>query len=71
MGGGADPLGFWDVALCALGLMLVVEGLLPVLDPPAWKRVFERVLQLRDGQLRFLGLGCVASGLAMLVLFWP
>ena len=72
MGGvAADPVGFWQIALCALGLMLVVEGLLPVLDPPAWKRVFERAVQLRDGQLRFLGLGSVVSGLAMLLLFWP
>ena len=67
----ADPVGFWEVALCALGLMLVIEGLLPVLDPPAWKRVFERAIQLRDGQLRFLGIGSVVSGLAMLLLFWP
>ena len=66
-----DPVGFWDVALCALGLMLVIEGLLPMLDPPAWKRVFERAVQLRDGQLRFLGVGSVVSGLAMLLLFWP
>ncbi len=66
-----EPLGFWDVALCALGLVLVVEGLLPFLDPPGWKRVFERALQLRDGQLRFLGLTCVVSGLVVLVLAWP
>lgn len=64
-------MGFWDVALCALGLMLVIEGLLPFIDPPGWKRVFERATQLRDGQLRFLGLGSVVSGIVMLLLFWP
>lgn len=64
-------MGFWDVALCALGLLLVIEGLLPFADPAGWKRVFERAVQLRDGQLRFLGLGSIVSGVVMLLLFWP
>ena len=65
----AQP-GFWDVALSAVALMLVVEGLLPFLSPSSWRRVFERALEMSDGQIRFLGLVSVVCGLAMLVLFW-
>ena len=61
---------FWDVALSAVALMLVAEGLLPFVSPPAWRRIFERALQMSDGQIRFLGLLSVLGGLAMLLTFW-
>ena len=57
---------FWDVALGACALMLVAEGLLPFLSPASWRSVFERALQLNDGQIRFLGLVCMLTGLALL-----
>ena len=62
---------FWQLALSAVALMLVVEGLLPFVNPRTWRRVFERAAQMTDGQIRFLGLASVLSGLAMLVVFWP
>jgi len=62
--------GFWDVALSAVALMLIAEGLLPFLRPRSWRRIFERALQMSDGQIRFLGLVSVLCGLAMLLLFW-
>ena len=65
----AQP-GVWDIALSAVALMLVAEGLLPFLSPPSWRRIFERALKMSDGQIRFLGLVSVVCGLAMLVLFW-
>ena len=61
---------FWDVALSAVALMLVGEGLLPFISPMSWRRVFERALQMSDGQIRFLGLVSVLAGLAMLAAFW-
>ena len=64
------PAAFWDVALSAVALMLVAEGLLPFVSPPAWRRIFERALQMSDGQIRFLGLVSVLCGLGMLLLFW-
>jgi uncharacterized protein YjeT (DUF2065 family) len=54
---------FWS----ALGLFLVIEGVLPFLSPGAWRRGMNRLMQLRDGQLRFIGLGTVLTGL---VLIW-
>jgi uncharacterized protein YjeT (DUF2065 family) len=62
---------FWDIALSAIALMLVAEGLLPFLSPQSWRRIFERALQLSDGQIRFLGLVSALAGVAMLLAVWP
>jgi uncharacterized protein YjeT (DUF2065 family) len=59
-----------ELLLGALALMLVAEGLLPFLNPGAWRRVFERAIQLSDGQIRFIGLSSVLAGLVMMLVFW-
>lgn len=46
----------------ALALMLVLEGLLPLLAPATWREMFHRLLELSDGQIRFIGLALVLSG---------
>ena len=51
----------------ALALVLVIEGLLPFLSPRSWRRMFEQILKLSDGQIRFYGLGSIAVGL---ILWW-
>ena len=51
-----------------LALLLVLEGLLPLLSPRSWRQAFERALQLKDGQLRFFGLLSVMAGLFLAVL---
>jgi uncharacterized protein YjeT (DUF2065 family) len=58
-----------DLLWGAMALVLVVEGLLPFLSPPAWRRMFERVQQLSDGQIRFLGLSSILAGLLLLSLW--
>lgn len=50
----------------ALALMLVLEGLLPFLSPGGWRQTFQKLLQLRDGQLRFFGLVAIVLGLLTL-----
>ena len=59
-----------DLLLGAVALMLVFEGLLPFLSPGAWRRVFERALQLSDGQIRFLGLSSMLIGLVLLAVWY-
>jgi len=54
--------------LAALGLMLVLEGLLPLLLPQAWRDTFKRMIELKDGQLRFVGLMSVVVGLTLFLL---
>ncbi len=62
---------FWEFALGALALMLMAEGLLPFLSPTAWRRAFERAMQLTDGQIRFLGLVSLSAGLVLLFFCVP
>jgi uncharacterized protein YjeT (DUF2065 family) len=57
-----DSSVFW----AALALMLVFEGLFPFISPSAWRQTFMRLLQLRDGQLRFFGLSSILLGLGLL-----
>jgi hypothetical protein len=47
----------------ALALMLVIEGLLPFFSPRGWRGMFEKILKLTDGQIRFFGLGSIVAGL--------
>jgi uncharacterized protein len=55
-----------EVLWLAIALVLVFEGLLPLLAPSVWRRVFLDMLKLQDGQLRFFGLITLGSG----VLLW-
>ena len=52
--------------LAALGLALIIEGLLPVIAPSAWRQAFTQLMQMADGQLRFFGLLAVGGGLLLL-----
>jgi len=52
--------------LTAFGLMLVLEGLLPLLLPQAWRESFKRMIALKDGQLRFIGLMSIIGGLLIM-----
>jgi uncharacterized protein YjeT (DUF2065 family) len=48
-------------------LVLVFEGLLPFAAPAAWRRMFQQVLQLDDGQIRFFGLCAILIGVGVLL----
>lgn len=54
--------------LMAFGLMLVVEGVLPLLAPSAWRQTFRRMLEMKDGQLRFVGLASILGGLLLIMM---
>ena len=54
---------FW----LALALMLVIEGLLPFIAPGGWRRMFEQILTLGNGQIRFFGLCSIVLGLLLLL----
>jgi uncharacterized protein YjeT (DUF2065 family) len=53
----------------AFGLMLVLEGVLPLLAPKAWRETFQRMILLKDGQLRFIGLASILSGMLLMLFF--
>jgi uncharacterized protein YjeT (DUF2065 family) len=54
--------------LAALGLMLLLEGLLPLLLPQVWRETFQRMVNMKDGQLRFVGLISIIGGLLILLI---
>ena len=66
-----DPGDFWSWLLPAAGLMLILEGLLPLISPQRWRSAFEQAAKLADGQLRFLGLLALLIGGALLIFSLP
>jgi uncharacterized protein len=55
-----------DLLWSALALVLVFEGLFPFISPGGWRRTFQRLLELNEGQLRFFGLCSILIGLGLL-----
>ena len=62
-----DALAGGSPLLLALGLVLIIEGLLPLVSPAGWRETMRRISELRDGQIRFIGLGSVVCGLVILL----
>lgn len=54
--------------LAAIGLLLVIEGILPFAAPAIWRDGFRRVLELNDGQLRFIGAASMMGGVFLLMM---
>jgi len=59
-------MGEW--LLPAIALMLVLEGLLPLFAPRTWRNVFRQMTELKDGQVRFIGLASVILGGVLLAM---
>ena len=56
-----------DSLWAAFALVLVVEGLLPLVAPKVWRESFQKLVLLTDGQLRVIGLISIVLGL---VAYW-
>jgi uncharacterized protein YjeT (DUF2065 family) len=56
----------WSDLLAAFALYLVLEGMLPFLNPQGLKRVMSSLLNVADRQLRLWGLASMSAGLALL-----
>lgn len=54
--------------LLAFGLVLVIEGILPLIAPQTWRQTFQRMVEMKDGQLRFVGLASMLVGLLIVLL---
>ncbi|MGQ0835536.1 MAG: DUF2065 domain-containing protein [Gammaproteobacteria bacterium] len=52
--------------LAALALFLVLEGIVPFLNPTGMKRALAKLLEVGDRELRIAGLGSMLVGLALL-----
>ena len=58
----------WADLFAALALYLVLEGVLPFLNPQAMKRVLTTMVTFSDRQLRVWGLASMLAGMLLLYL---
>ncbi|TGD73098.1 DUF2065 domain-containing protein [Mangrovimicrobium sediminis] len=59
---------FWQVLPVALALVFIIEGAMPFLSPRRWRELLATVAALDDRTIRFIGLGSMLIGLALL--YW-
>jgi uncharacterized protein YjeT (DUF2065 family) len=57
-----------DYWLLGLAMMLIVEGMIPFVSPELWRETFRKLLTMKDGQLRFVGMTAMLSGI--ILLYW-
>jgi uncharacterized protein YjeT (DUF2065 family) len=55
----------WPDLAAALGLLLVVEGILPFLAPDGARRAFQRLATMDDRALRVAGAVSMVAGVAI------
>lgn len=58
----------WHDLAVAFCLMLVIEGILPFLDPKRWRRLLVLLDQVDDNTMRMMGLASMLTGTIALVL---
>ena len=58
----------WQEFFVALALMLVLEGIIPFLNPGGLRRTLEMISQMSDQQLRFAGISSMLIGIVLLYL---
>jgi uncharacterized protein YjeT (DUF2065 family) len=54
--------------LAALAIVMILEGALPFVSPRLWRDTFSKLIELSDGQIRFVGLIAILVGVAALLL---
>ncbi len=52
----------------AIALLLVLDGIMPFVNPRGMKRMLAKLLEMGDRELRIAGLGCMLVGVALLYL---
>ena len=53
--------------LVGLGLLLVLEGILPFAAPGVWRESFRKITELSDGHLRMIGAASMLGGVLLLI----
>jgi uncharacterized protein YjeT (DUF2065 family) len=54
--------------LAALAIVMILEGALPFISPRLWRDTFSKLIDLSDGQIRFVGLIAILVGVGGLLL---
>ncbi|MDE1886715.1 MAG: DUF2065 domain-containing protein [Gammaproteobacteria bacterium] len=58
----------WVALVTAVGLMLVIEGVMPFLNPRGFKQTLSAVTRAHDRVLRIAGLASMIAGIVLLYL---
>jgi len=58
----------WNELLIALGLILIIEGIMPFMNPAGLRKMMLLATQMDDKTLRTIGLISMVSGLVLLYL---
>jgi len=58
---------FWRI----LGLVLIIEALLPFISPRAYRKAVAEIARTPDGQLRMIAFAILMIGLGLWVWFTP
>ena len=56
----------WNDLLAAIALVLVIEGLMPFINPAGLRRALLMISQMNDNTLRFTGLTSMILGILLL-----
>jgi len=59
----------WQTILLAFGLLLVIEGVLPALNPGGYRRTIQVISSMDDRVLRIWGLISMTVGAVLFYLF--
>ena len=58
----------WYELLIAVALLLIIEGVVPFLNPDGMRQVIQKIARLNDSTLRFAGLTSMVVGCLLLYL---
>jgi len=58
----------WSDLLAAIALLLVIEGMVPFMNPQSLRKMLETVSQLDDRTLRIVGLISMMIGVVLLAI---
>ncbi|HAI70258.1 MAG TPA: DUF2065 domain-containing protein [Gammaproteobacteria bacterium] len=58
----------WEELWIAIALILVIEGIMPFLNPKGWRKTLRTVSEMDDNTLRTIGLLSMTFGVILLYL---
>jgi uncharacterized protein YjeT (DUF2065 family) len=56
----------WEELGIAIALLLVIEGIMPFLNPSGWRKTLRMVSEMDDQDLRIIGLSSMVIGVIFL-----
>ena len=58
----------WEELGIAIALILVIEGMMPFLNPTGWRQSLRNISEMDDKTLRMIGLSSMIFGVILLYL---